>query len=229
MAVRNPHPPSLAGDPNLTLSLGLRYEYYPLMTRADRGLERYDPATNMVLFGRRGDNPDNVGIKVSKTMFAPRVGFAYRMGANTVIRSGYGITYDPLPFSRPLRGPYPATISQTFVGANTFTPFGDLAAGIPAFTGPDLTPGSARCPLRSILVARGQARSTEAISNPGISSSNAACPATWSPLPAMSEPKRQISLPIAISMQLRSAVETQGSRCMRSSGAQPRQTCGTAG
>jgi hypothetical protein len=125
----------------------LRYEYYPLMTRADRGLERYDPATNMVLFGRRGDNPDNVGINVSKTMFAPRVGFAYRMGANTVIRSGYGITYDPLPFSRPLRGPYPATISQTFVGANTFTPFGTLAEGIPAFTGPDLTAGSAPLPV----------------------------------------------------------------------------------
>src|SRR3954453_11584716 len=117
------------------------------MTRADRGLERYDPATNKVLIGRRGGNPDNVGIDVSHRFFAPRVGFAYRLGAATVIRSGYGITYDPLPFSRPLRGPYPATISQNFVGANTFTPFGDLAAGIPAFTGPDLTPGSAPLPV----------------------------------------------------------------------------------
>ncbi|HYI92716.1 MAG TPA: carboxypeptidase regulatory-like domain-containing protein [Bryobacteraceae bacterium] len=132
---------------NLTLSLGLRYEYYPLMTRADRGLERYDPTTNLVLFGRRGDNPDNVGINVSKTMFAPRVGFAYRLGADTVIRSGYGITYDPLPFSRPLRGPYPATISQTFVGSNTFAPFGPLEQGIPPFTGPDLTPGFAPLPV----------------------------------------------------------------------------------
>jgi Carboxypeptidase regulatory-like domain len=132
--------------PNLTLSLGLRYEYYPLMTRADRGLERYDPATNLVLFGGRGGNPDNVGITVSKTLFAPRLGFAYRLGGDTVIRSGYGITYDPLPFSRPLRGPYPATISQTFVGANTFTPFGPLEEGIPAFSGPDLSPGFSEIP-----------------------------------------------------------------------------------
>ena len=128
--------------PHLTLSLGLRYEYYPLMTRADRGLERYDPTTNLVLIGRRGGNPDNVGIDVSKRFFAPRVGFAYRWGANTVVRSGYGITYDPLPFSRPLRGPYPATISQNFVGANSYTPFASLEQGIPLFTGPDLSTGS---------------------------------------------------------------------------------------
>jgi hypothetical protein len=133
--------------PNLTLSLGLRYEYYPLMTRADRGLERYDPATNKVIIGRRGGNPDNVGITVSKRFFAPRAGFAYRMGTATVIRSGYGITYDPLPFSRPLRGPYPATIAQDFVGASTWVPFGTLEQGIPFFTGPDLNAGSFELPV----------------------------------------------------------------------------------
>ncbi len=130
----------------LTLSLGLRYEFYPLMTRADRGLERWDPATNLVLVGRRGGNPDNVGITVSKKLFAPRIGFAYRMTDATVIRSGYGITYSPLPFSRPLRGPYPATISQTFVGANNFIPASTLAQGIPFFTGPDINKGSFELP-----------------------------------------------------------------------------------
>jgi hypothetical protein len=113
---------------NLTLTLGLRYEYYPLMTRADRGLERWDPETNLVLFGRRGGNPDNVGMEVSKKLFAPRVGLAYRIGNSTVIRSGYGITYDPLPFSRPLRGPYPATISQTFPCREQFFVFPNAGA-----------------------------------------------------------------------------------------------------
>jgi hypothetical protein len=60
-------------------------------------------------------NPDNVGITTSKKLFGPRVGFAWRISANTVVRSGYGITYDPLPFSRPLRGLYPASISASFV------------------------------------------------------------------------------------------------------------------
>ena len=39
---------------NLTINLGLRYEFYPLMTRAGKGIERYDPATNQVLLGGRG-------------------------------------------------------------------------------------------------------------------------------------------------------------------------------
>ena len=80
-------------------------------------------------------------------MFAPRVGFAYRLGTQAVIRSGYDVTYDPLRFSRPLRGPYPATISQTFVGSKTFAPFGPLEQGIPSFTGPDLTLGFATLPV----------------------------------------------------------------------------------
>ena len=34
---------------NFTLNIGARYEYYPLMNRGDgRGVERWDPATNLV-------------------------------------------------------------------------------------------------------------------------------------------------------------------------------------
>ena len=37
---------------NLTLSLGLRYELFPLQTRAGRGgIEGYDPETNLVSLG----------------------------------------------------------------------------------------------------------------------------------------------------------------------------------
>jgi len=125
----------------LTLNLGLRYEYYPLITRRDRGIERWDPATNQVYLGRIGGNPDNVGITVSKKLFAPRVGIAYRLGEDTVIRSGYGITYDPLPFSRPLRGLYPATIGASFVADNPYTYIHTLDKGIPAIPLPDVSKG----------------------------------------------------------------------------------------
>jgi hypothetical protein len=68
-----------------------------------------------------------------------------------VIRSGYGLTYDPMPFARPLRGFYPLTIAQTFVnltpGAHpTRTPFQALDKGIPAFSGPDLSTGKVLLP-----------------------------------------------------------------------------------
>ena len=50
----------------LTLTAGLRYEYYPLMTRADRGIERLDFSTFNVLLGGVGNVPEDLGIKVSK-------------------------------------------------------------------------------------------------------------------------------------------------------------------
>lgn len=126
---------------NLTLTLGLRYEYYPLMTRDHQGIERLNLDTMTVLIGGRGGNPNNVGVTVSKKLLAPRVGLAYRLGDSTVIRGGYGITYNPLPFSRPLRGSHPLTIAQEFVGLNSFVPFRPIELGIPEFTGPDISSG----------------------------------------------------------------------------------------
>ncbi len=117
---------------HLTLSLGLRWENYPLMTRVDRGIEYYDDTTNQVLLGGRGGHPEDLGIEVRHPHFLPRVGFAYRVGENDVLRGGYGITLSPMPFSRPLRGFYPLVISQDFVGPNPYVPFGTLEAGDPA-------------------------------------------------------------------------------------------------
>ncbi len=129
----------------LTLDLGVRWEYYPIMTRADRGLERVDIATQTVLLGGLGGNPENVGLSASKNNFAPRVGMIYRMDENTVFRTGFGITYNPIGWSRPLRGFYPATIANSFVNNETFQPYGSINQGIPFFTGPDLSSG--RVPL----------------------------------------------------------------------------------
>jgi outer membrane receptor protein involved in Fe transport len=140
---------------NLTLTLGLRYEYYPLINRGDRGIERWDPYTNIVTMGGLGNVPRENGIKVSKKLFAPRVGFAYRMGDSWVVRSGYGLTYDPLPFSRPLRGLYPATLTGGWgagdAGAqfrdNAFGWFNTLNAGIPDVPTPDISKGTLELPL----------------------------------------------------------------------------------
>ena len=125
----------------LTLNLGLRYEYYPLMSRADRGLELLDLNTFQIRLGGLGGNPKDLGIEVSKTLFAPRLGLAYRMNDDTVFRAGYGKTFNPLPWSRPLRGFYPATIAYSGAGPNDFTPFGSLSAGIPPAPTPDISSG----------------------------------------------------------------------------------------
>ena len=126
---------------NLTINLGLRWEKYPLMTRENRGIEYWDDKTNKVLLGGVGGNPEDLGVEVRHPHFLPRIGVAYRMGEDSVIRGGYGVTVSPLPLSRPLRGFYPLTINQRFQGANSFMPFGTLEQGIPLFGGPDLSTG----------------------------------------------------------------------------------------
>jgi outer membrane receptor protein involved in Fe transport len=130
----------------LTLDLGLRYEYYPLMTRADRGIEQVDLDTLTVRLGDVGGNPKDLGIKVSKTLFAPRLGGIYRIDDNTVFRTGYGITYNPLPFSRPLRGFYPLTISANLTSTNPFGYQMTLDQGVPDIVGPDLSSGNIPLP-----------------------------------------------------------------------------------
>ncbi len=114
----------------MTVNLGLRYEFYPLMTRAaGKGIERLDPATNLVYLGGRGNVPQDVGVTVSHKLFAPRLGIAYRLNDKTVIRTGYGLNFDPLPFARPLRGFYPLTVNFNFVSPNGYAPVGTLAKG----------------------------------------------------------------------------------------------------
>jgi hypothetical protein len=135
----------------LTVSYGVRFERYPLMQRVDRGIESIDWAAldggqgMFVLVGGRGGNPDDLGFEVKYPWLVPRVGAAYRLDDDTVIRAGYGLTVDPIPFARPLRGFYPLTIAQNFVGANPFVWPSTLDQGIPPLAEPD--PSAGRIPL----------------------------------------------------------------------------------
>ena len=86
--------------PQLTLDLGLRWEYYPIMSRADRQIEMLDRQTLDVLIGGVGGNPKNMGLVAPKDLFAPRVGAVYRLNEQTVLRAGYGSTLDARGMSR---------------------------------------------------------------------------------------------------------------------------------
>jgi outer membrane receptor protein involved in Fe transport len=133
----------------LTLNLGVRFEMYPLMKRADSGIERLDLSTYEVLLGGRGNTPEDVGINVKKFYFAPRLGAAYRVSDDTVLRAGYGRTFNALPWSRPLRGSFPFDIffNQT---AEQYSSF-NLAAGIPAVPIPDVNTGRVKLPPNTFM------------------------------------------------------------------------------
>jgi hypothetical protein len=125
----------------LTISYGTRWEYYPIPTRADRGFERYDFNNNKMLICGVGPNPIDCGVKVSKSLFAPRLGFAYRPTETTVIRAGYGITIDPYSLTRPMRTNYPVLVALNLSGPSTYQPAGLLKDGIPPIAIPNLSSG----------------------------------------------------------------------------------------
>src|SRR5262249_19479159 len=148
--VRDRWPPTA----DLTLDLGLRWEYYPIMHRANgRGLDRLDlsnPDFNHqldVLIAGRGPNPQNNGMSAGLNNFAPRVGGIYRIDDKTVFRSGYGLTYNAQGWARGVRGDndYPVPIASSFPNLLPFGYNSTLAQGIPLIVGPDQSSG--RVPL----------------------------------------------------------------------------------
>jgi hypothetical protein len=125
----------------LSVNLGARFEHYPIMDRGEFGIERYDPTDNKVYIGGRGNVPRDAGTEAIAIMFAPRIGLAYRFGDKTVVRTGFGITNDPYPVSRPLRSPFPAVVTDEYQPTDYFLSAGSLATGIPSVRLPDITSG----------------------------------------------------------------------------------------
>ncbi len=147
----------------LTADYGVRWEYYPMPTRPDRGIEVYDPSTNMMNLCGFGSVPSGCGVDISKKLFSPRIGFAYRITDTFVVRAGYGMTTDPYPALETMRENYPVAlashINSILPGGSLLPPcvaynaavnptncdspynYSNLQTGIPPLTAPDLGNG----------------------------------------------------------------------------------------
>jgi hypothetical protein len=92
--------------PNLTLNLGLRWEYTSPYADLYNRVSNFDPTSQTVLTttpgatAGNGITPVTAGGTYGKTLvnpdyddFAPRVGFAYAPNPATAVRGGYGISY----------------------------------------------------------------------------------------------------------------------------------------
>lgn len=155
--------------PKLTADLGIRWEYFPLITRdgIDK-MERFDTSTGLLLFGGLGGNPTHLGVTSSKKLFMPRIGLAYQLNPKTVVRGGFGMTDDTTPLERPLRGFYPLAI-----GADVFSTGADIASckgqsagatcfgfpagngtfaqGVPVIAPPNISSGSVLVPAENTI------------------------------------------------------------------------------
>jgi len=131
--------------PNLSISLGLRYEYNsPAVDATDRA-NVFDPAQGKLVpvgkngFPRAGYDPDY-------NNFAPQIGLAWSVGGRgtTVVRAAYGFHYDQSSLA-PGEGLY---FSAPYFVLNLFIPFPGLPpitlenpfpAGFPQFLGASAT------------------------------------------------------------------------------------------
>lgn len=119
--------------PQLTLNIGLRYEYQPGWKEASGMLSGFDLATGKIVVPDAGLSKvsplvpasyvgvitasqagwaGNTLIRADKNNFAPRLGLAYRpWGNNTVFRAGIGIYYDISPYQPTTTG-VPFVVSE---------------------------------------------------------------------------------------------------------------------
>jgi hypothetical protein len=154
---------------NLTLSLGLRYDWdgpltekNGLLANFDASRYQYDPATDTIVNGGiviAGNNPTLATPGVSdSTMkgrqwgFGPRAGVAWSPSfmKNFVVRAGFGIYYDRGEFfsefspaaGRGFNGPFGVTLALPFVAQLTTTPTSTLSN--PFGTTPPPSPSNAQ-------------------------------------------------------------------------------------
>jgi len=84
----------LETDSELTLNLGLRYDYAPsAYDRRDR-LANFNPAgAGSLVTAAAGSLDKRSLVNTNNNNWSPRIGFAYSPRQKTVIRGGYGIFY----------------------------------------------------------------------------------------------------------------------------------------
>ncbi|MGO8757285.1 MAG: TonB-dependent receptor [Terracidiphilus sp.] len=147
----------------LTLDLGLRWELYPPATPGTaQGFSNYNPTNNTLVIAGVGSNPNNLGMQTHYDYFAPRVGFAYRVSEDTVVRGGFGISYTPFEdntyaYNYPVRANngytaansyMPATLNIATVGCSATQTYFSFACGFPA-------PVAVTIPSNGIITASG--------------------------------------------------------------------------
>jgi len=81
--------------PKLTINAGLRYElYFPETVNAAGNGALLNLQTGFINVAGVGGIPSNMGVTIAKNAWNPRIGVAYQANDKTVLRAGYGRSFD---------------------------------------------------------------------------------------------------------------------------------------
>jgi hypothetical protein len=130
----------------LTIAYGTGWEYYPVPTHGNHGMEIFLPqpgGTGIYEVCGFGSVAKDCGIKVSNHLFTPRFGFAFRPTNNLVVRGGYGISIDQYNMARNsiLNTPEILNYANSTGFTNPYFPVGSLSVGVPVPASPDYSTG----------------------------------------------------------------------------------------
>ena len=137
---------------NWTINYGLRYEiYFPETVNGKAHGSLLNLHTGNLQVAGEGPYGTNMGIANNFHLFAPRLGVAYQVNPKTVIRAGYGRSYDigvfGSIFGHASTQNLPVLAAQDSVGPNNFTPAFTFGNAPPtAFFG-NLNPTTGTIPL----------------------------------------------------------------------------------
>ena len=108
--------------PKLTLDAGMRWEiYFPATPSRSGRYSNYNAFNNTLVIAGVGGNPKNLGRETYYKNFAPRLGLAYRLKETTVLRAGFGISYEPFPNNQYAFN-FPVRQNNGFSAPNAFVP-----------------------------------------------------------------------------------------------------------
>ncbi|HTS25220.1 MAG TPA: TonB-dependent receptor [Bryobacteraceae bacterium] len=123
--------------PKLTVNYGLRWEiYFPQYVNAkDRGGFQSLSTGEVLITGENGIGL-NGNVSTALTHFAPRLGISYQLDPKTVIRTGYGRSYDVgvfgVSFGHNVTQNVPVLANQSLNPANPWLPVFTLSQGPPS-------------------------------------------------------------------------------------------------
>ncbi len=150
---------------NLTLNLGLRWEIYtPEAVNGNGNGSLLNLADGYMHVAGIGVVPRDMGWKAEKSKgFAPRIGVTYQLDPKTVIRAGYGRSFDlgvfGSIFGHVVTQNLPVLANQSVSTGIANQPVFTLAQGPPAFALPSV-------PSNGLLPAQGYAVQPKARPNP---------------------------------------------------------------
>jgi hypothetical protein len=80
----------------LTLNLGVRYDVFTPVTETSNHLALFDPTTLSMLVAGVNDVSRTGNVQTDWSNVAPRIGFEIAATPKTIVRGGFGMTYQPM-------------------------------------------------------------------------------------------------------------------------------------